>query len=680
MRQTLYTVTAIVSVLLLTACSQARSGIRTSDYFSGQPGMVAISSFEADNVIDESDATDIIETLSKDKRFRHLFSSLPSAQFDVAASVLLNMQNGDSIKQAIEKVAARESADLKWAIISAFVLFPLDRYALYLDLQSSELVETDALHRYADVAGIYIPEQKPGDLSGYPVVSTSLIESMNISIFGQTPDTTAQMRFRQQGQEIWKDARAPEWEPVQSVLTGPILYLEPDTTYEIEVTLNRDGDTVGTYARTVTTRPDSPPVDPDNIHYLRDIYTGGTLDLEALGIEGKPGAWAKIVGDADTPVVAEEGDRHAIAIGDNSYVYFENVTTKGARVHAVYAENAHHLWFKGCDISEWGRQPNVIKNGIAFEEEDAQPINYDSALYFVQSGVITVEDCHVHSPTPAANSWEYGHPKGPNAFLAYGNHQDPRYKGQIILRNNRFTGAPEHRFNDVIEGRKNGETLGGFVRHSAIYNNTLAYANDDAIEIDGGQHNVLVYNNDISNTYTGISAVPSRLGPSFIFNNYIHDLGDERGKQWAAVKLGGLIAGPMGKVNIFHNFITVERNGITASRFKEDDSFWINATNNVVITEKSNNMVGYNVYDPEAFPGSLFINNVFYNLKLGEAKIEGNLTQPYVCEASFDDELAHELYHQDDRAYLPATNEFVIDNFTRYSEDGSQFLYGLLPE
>ena len=680
MRQSLHTVFVIVSVLVVTACSQAKSGTAASDYFSGQPGMIAISTMEENNISSENDARDVVEALSKDKRFRHLLSPLPGSQYEVAASVLMKIQDGDSIRQAIEKVASSQDADLKWAIISAFVLFPLDRYALYLDLQSSSLVDKDALARYADVAGIYIPEQKPGDLSGYPVVSTSLIESVNISIFGQTPDTVAEMRYRKQGQDSWQDARAPEWEPVQSILTGPIVYLEPDTTYEIDITLTRDNDTVGTFARTVTTRPDSPPVDPENVHYLRDIYNGGTLDLEALEIEGKPGAWAKIVGDADTPIVAPEGERYAIFIGDNSYVYFENVTTKGARVHAVYAESAHHLWFNGCDISEWGRQPNIVKNGISYELEDAQPINYDSALYFVQSGVITVENCHVHSPTPGANSWEYGHPKGPNAFLAYGNHQDPRYKGQIILRNNRFTGAPEHRFNDVIEGRKNGNTLGGFVRHSAIYNNVLAYANDDAIEIDGGQHNVLVYNNDISNTYTGISAVPSRLGPSFIFNNAIHDLGDERGKQWAAIKLGGLVAGPMGKVNIFHNFITVERNGITASRFKEDDSFWINATNNVVITEKSNNMVGYNVYDPEAFPGSLFINNVFYNLKLGEAKIEGQLTQPYQCEASFSDDLAHTLYHQDDRAYLPATSDFTINNFTRYSEDGSQFLYGLFPE
>lgn len=680
MHHRLHIVFAILFIVTLTACSQAKSGSGTSDYFSNQPGMVGLSQLDESNGLNERDATDIIESLSNDKRFKHLFSSLPDAHFDVAARLLLQIQGDKTLKQSVDALASQEPDELKWAIISAFVLFPLDRYALYLDLQSSTLVDTDALHRYADVAGIYIPEQKPGELASYPVISTSLIESVNISVFGQSPDTTATMRFREQGQDNWKNARPPEWEPVQAVLTGPIVYLKPDTAYEIEVTLTRENETVGSYARTVRTRPDSPPVDPENVHYLSDIYEGGTLDLEALGIEGKPGAWAKIIGDADTPVVAGDGDRHAINIGNNSYVYFENVTTRGARVHAVFAENAHHLWFNGCNISGWGRQPNIVKNGIAYELEDAQPINYDSALYFVKSGVITVENCQVHSPTPAANSWEYGHPKGPNAFLAYGNHSDPRYKGQIILRNNRFTGAPEHRFNDVIEGRKNGETLGGFVRHSAIYGNTLAYANDDAVEIDGGQHNVLVYDNDISNTYTGISAVPSRLGPSFIFNNSIHDLSDERGKQWAALKLGGLIAGPMGKVNIFHNFITVKRNGITASRFKDDDSFWINATNNIVITEKSNNMVGYNVYDPEAFPGSLFINNVFYNLKLGQAKIEGQLTQPYECEASLNDDLAHSLYEQDDRAYLPASNEFGINNFTRYSDDNKQFLYGLLPE
>ncbi|MCU7556106.1 right-handed parallel beta-helix repeat-containing protein [Alteromonas sp. ASW11-19] len=666
----------LVTALVCGTPALAQKANAGQKQFAQQPGMQVLDGLEKQRTPNHQQILAHIQKLARSHTFKHLFAPLPDNRRDTAATVLLNMHNGQSLVRAVGSVAKQDSKQTKWAVLAAFALFPLDRYALLRELQGDDRYDQAALRRYANVAGMTVSEA-----SDVPdiVSSTPLIESVALTVHGQAPDTVANVKYRAQDEQEWRQARALEWEPVQQVLTGPIVHLQPNTRYHIQIELQNSGAETAELSHTVTTRPDTPPVDPDNIHRLSDFYQGGTLDIEALGIQGKPGAWAKIVGDPDTPITVSQEDRYAINIGDNSYIYFENVTTRGARVHGVYAENAHHIWFNGCDIADWGRQPNIMKNGRAYELEDAQPINYDSALYFKQSGVITVENCYVHQPTPSANTWEHGHPKGANAFLAYGNHPDPEYKGQIILRNNRFVGEPGHRFNDIIEGRKNGAALGGFVRHSAIYNNTLAYANDDALEIDGGQHNVLVYNNDISHTYTGISAIPARVGPSFIFNNYIHDLGDENGKQWAAIKLGGLVAGPMGKVNLFHNFITVARNGITASRFKDDDTFWVNAQNNIVITEKDSNMVGYNVYDPQAYPGSEFSHNLFYNLALGEAKVTDNISQDKGGSITVDQQRAMQLAEQSERAWLPANALHYIQGFTQVSADGETLLYGLKP-
>ena len=50
-----------------------------------------------------------------------------------------------------------------------------------------------------------------------------------------------------------------------------------------------------------------------------------------------------------------------------------------------------------------------------------------------------------------------------------------------------------YRWNDAIEGGGNFHVDGGFNRDADIYGNLMCFANDDAVEIDGGQTNVRVF-------------------------------------------------------------------------------------------------------------------------------------------------------------------------------------------
>ena len=673
-------IVSLLPAMALSACAPVKSNAANTRYFEGQPGATAIRQIQDDGLSSQSEIVALLKEYSQDKRFRKMMKRLPEDAYPEGAELLQALIQEPDLTAAAYTLIPAEDDTTRDVVKSAFVLFPLERYPLYYTLLSDEDVNQPKLAIWAKQTDVLPAPSTAGDkkIASQELTLEPLIESVAVSVSDAQDITKATVRFREKKAGAqWQIAQDLISEPVQQLLTGAIVNLKANTEYDVEVALFDDSKQCQQLTRSFTTRPDSPPIDSKKVYKLSDIYDGGTLDLEELGIEGTANGWAKIVGDADTPIVAEEGDRHAIFIGDNAYVYFENITVKGGRTHAVRSTNAHHIWINQCDISGWGRAPNIIKNGRAFEMDGADAINYDSALYFERSGVITVENCHVHDPKPYANSWEHGHPKGPNAFLAYANHPDPQYKGQIILRNNRFVGKPEHRFNDVIEGRKNGEARGGFVRNSAIYNNVLAFSNDDVIEIDGGQHNVLVYNNDISHGYTGISATPTRIGPSYIFNNYIHDLGDQNGKQWAALKVGGLLTAPAGQANLFHNLITVQRNGIGASRFQDDSTFWLRAQNNIIITEKKSNMVGYTVYDPMKFTGTELTNNYLFNLGSKTTRIDGMETQPYVYSSKVNEELASSLFETGPTATLPQCDAFFIENFTRLSDDGKDFIYGI---
>lgn len=654
--------------------------VQAASVAPAQPGSVALEKIAAQGVSDLQSAEALVEDLAASKRYGRMLNLLKQDYNDESGEILMMMSRGESLENATLKLAKKAGSEtaMGHVVKSAFILFPLNQADLYHYLQQHLGIRDTLLNKWAENAGVLTEPTMPApDDKGLFI--QPLIESASISVFDVTADTRAELLYRRSGAEQWQQARDLSFEPVNGILTGPVVYLEAGTAYDVKVVLHAPQQPVREIESRFTTRADKPVIDPDKVYKLSDIYKGGMLDLEALGIEGSKDGYAKIVGDAGTVITPDDSDKYAIFTGDNSYIYFENITIEGARVHAIYGEKGHDIWINQCDISGWGRAPNVMKKGIAYEMEDAGPINYDSAIYFRQSGVITVENCHVHDPRAIANDWSYGHPKGPNAFLAHANHPDPQFKGQVIVRNNHFTGTADHRLNDVIEGRKNAEPLGGFVRDSAIYNNVLAYSNDDAIEVDGGQQNVLVYNNDISHTYSGISITPVRVGPGFVFNNYIHDLGDLRGKQWASIKMGGLLTSPLGQSIILHNLITTKRNGLTASRFKDDNTFWTQVQNNVVINQKDANRSGFAVFDPQGYPGSEYINNYFYNLSAGKPKIQANITVPYEFdEAKLNQQIAEALFIKGKTVLLPNSDKYRINNFTRLNEDGTQAIYGII--
>ena len=584
---------------------------------------------------------------------------------DIAADLLLAMSKSENPQQGAMQLITRQKKQQSNYVYVALTLFPIEgyRFAEKLSLSdhiSNEAITTASLRAGFDPALIF-PATAAND-DDYRIVP--LMQSASITLYNQTQTTTADIQFKAVADNEWQPGLALQWEPIQGALSGSIVYLQPDTEYQVKVTRTENNEPLSEQEYTFTTRAESPPIDPDKIYYLSDIYQGGQFNLEALGIEGTANGWAKIIGDGVT-VQADENDDAAIYLGRQNYVMLENVTTKGGERYGIQGYKGHHIWIKGCNVSAYGRIADEYRNGKGYETvNNTGLINYDSGIYLERSGVVVIEECEIHSPNGNANSWEYGHPNGPNAFQIWGKHDTEAYRGQYIVRNNRFYGAPEHRFNDVIEGRGNFDRAGAFVRDSAIYNNYLAYANDDLIEIDGGQSNVLVYNNEMTQGYCGISAAPNMIGPSYIFHNYIHDLGDERGKEWTAIKMGGIMTRPAGITNVFENLIITNRNGISASKVDNDDTFWVNAVNNIFITRDYGSQVGYGIYDKQLYAQSTFKNNVIYNTDVDIPVVKATIGDDFYHPMSEQPEEIAAVTQAGAAYRLNIDQRFLIPNFS----------------
>lgn len=645
------------SAFLIVSCTSS-SHKREATTYAVQPGE-KLNTYLLANNAQPDNINDLLlkyDGSKKAKRHIKLYRNEIAELFTKKVLDITPSTNSDEIKSRLQSITTEESTAL-------FSLYPIDT-AKWMKLISihSELAENE-VYESAIAAGLDPSIVFKASAAGFEDTVTPLINSIGIVIYGQDETSTATVRFRADDEMRWQKGLNLSWEPVYGSFAGSIVYLNADTTYHIEVQITDANGEQQEHVFQTKTKPNSPPIDPEKVYYLSDIYSGGQLDLEALNISGSADGYAKIIGDGQV-IEASTDDLAAVNIGAQSYVMLENLTIKGGQRYGIFAKKAHHIWIKGCNVSEFGREAVDIRDGLAYASPTTNsPINYDSGIYLERSGIAVIEECEVHSPNLGANSWQVGHPKGANALQVWAYHDSDAYRGEFIVRNNRFYGAPNHRFNDVIEGRKNFERRGGFVRNSAIYNNYLAYANDDLIEIDGGQQNVLVYGNEMEQGYAGISIAPNMLGPSYIFHNHIHNLGDETGKEWTAIKAGGLISKPAGRTFIFENVLDVDRNGIAASKVNNDTTFWITSQNNIIFTKNTGYAVGYCIFDKEKYIGSTSTNDLCFNENTIDSRYEFNTNN--LTEHAESDNIAYITSLKENASpSLTISEEFIIPNFS----------------
>lgn len=329
---------------------------------------------------------------------------------------------------------------------------------------------------------------------------------------GGATDKQVTVRYRRQGDAEWRPGLPLRYNPIPGTdedladYRGSIVHLTPATTYEIELAL--DG-TPQKASLTATTWSEEFPVGPT----VRLADSDAPL---AITESGTPQAWRVYDGRGAT---IDVGHRHNSCITiDAAYVILRGVTLKGAgaadntrraAIGAIRIDGGHDILIEDCDVSDWGR----------LNPETGFGFNMDSAILSHSDTLrrLIVQRCKLHHPRWDGSTWYEPvyptHTMGPQAislFNTAGNH---------VIRYNECTSDLEHMYNDVIGGGSNGSFRGSPGHDSDIYGNLVSHCWDDGLEVEGGNRNVRVWGNYLSQSMMMIGNAATSIGPLYIWRN-----------------------------------------------------------------------------------------------------------------------------------------------------------------
>jgi hypothetical protein len=337
---------------------------------------------------------------------------------------------------------------------------------------------------------------------------------------------------------FWLKAYPPVYVKEDGMYRGSIVDLDEDTPYELRITAT-NGDVLA--QQEFHTWSSQVPIGKTII--LDDKSFTGQLTVRE---SGSPQGWIKITAEQGF-VLRNDRRGPLIKCYKARYVLLEDLTLRGGLQEAISINRCENVRVVNCDIAGWGRigTQRFDLDG-KYYTEDGRAINWDSAILVSKSVGTVVERCYIHDPVSTANSWYYSHPAGPQAV-------GMDKSRSTVLRYNDFIGSDEHRWNDAVEGAGNFHVDGGFNRDGDIYGNMMCFANDDALEIDGGQTNVRVFLNKFEGCLCGVSIQGCMSGPSYVFRNLLVNMGDERGLAGQTIKTSSHANGPSAVSFIFNN-------------------------------------------------------------------------------------------------------------------------------
>ena len=364
-------------------------------------------------------------------------------------------------------------------------------------------------------------------------------------------DRLVLVRFRRQGDHTWQEGLPMRYNPIANTdedladYRGSIVHLTPGTTYEIELQLEGGGQSA---RLTATTWKETFPV-------AKTIKVPAGNEPVAITESGHPDGY--LVYDGGGAVIDVQHQHDACITISASYIIVRNLVlkgagarsnTKGSPIGAIRIDKGHDIIIENCDISDWGRVNP--KTGFGFD--------YDAAVLCRNPDVrrVIIQRCKMHHPATDTNTWYEPvyptHPQGPQCisfFNTAGNH---------VIRYNEMFSDMDHMYNDIVGGGSNGSYRGSPGHDSDIYGNIVSHCWDDGLEVEGGNRNVRVWGNYITQCMMMIGNAPTSIGPLYIWGNVV-----ER-SQWRPDHTGGyfLKMGFAGKEDwmtghmyIFHNTI-----------------------------------------------------------------------------------------------------------------------------
>jgi hypothetical protein len=353
---------------------------------------------------------------------------------------------------------------------------------------------------YVLVAGHALPafaldaEAVSGGRSPYAVPTFECI-----GVYYETDEVGAcAIRYRAAGQSDWRDGLDLVYDPRDGEYRGSLVGLQPDTAYEIELACG--GRTAALSART---RSDTFPIG-------KTTYLDNGMTPEALHIteSGRPGGYHLVTPrDGAKTTVNVRNTEDYTAVIDADYVILRGVEFENAAIHGILIkEDRHDIVIEDCHVTFWGR----IGGPRTFGNVGGS----DSAVYAeTGAGNLTIQRNLLNDPRGASNDWETGHPSGPQAISLINS------SGGNVIRYNEIKSSEDHGYNDAIGGSSNFSWEGSPNRDSDIYGNIIRNVWDDAIESEGANMNVRIWENYIDQTFQFIATAATSKGPVYIYRN-----------------------------------------------------------------------------------------------------------------------------------------------------------------
>jgi hypothetical protein len=309
---------------------------------------------------------------------------------------------------------------------------------------------------------------------------------------------------------------------------GSIVSLQPDKTYDVRLTL--EGTHELATARLSTWS--------ENFPIGKTIKVANQNKQLTISESGTENGYLLIDGSGST-IDVQNNDKYNILLDGVEYVIIRGFTLKGAKKSAIRFKDDttnRHIVIENNDISGWG------------EKSDGYPFgaNLQAAVYGGwHSAVVStvIQRNKIHDPRWGSNSWaenhgkSTNHPAGPQAISIGVAHE-----GNLIVRYNTIWSNQGHYYNDVLGLGRNSSYEGFPGPDSDIYGNYIANCFDDAIEAEGSDTNVRIWNNYITEAYLGIGNAAVSIGPLYIWNNVFaraySPVGSEHGTYGPVIKNG----------------------------------------------------------------------------------------------------------------------------------------------
>lgn len=397
---------------------------------------------------------------------------------------------------------------------------------------------------FAIVIGAVFFQLCGAELSLFP-----LFESCSVIFNTDLLPGKCKVFYRKKGEKQWLEA----FETVLDSSYGEkfrtsIIGLKADTVYEVRAEHKRNSQKE-ILTKTFRTWAEKVPVKKTVVLTAEQVRNGLVIKDK-----GTPSGWIRYTAP---PGVVIDGKRKnaAVVLDQARYVLLENLTIRGGSESSLRLDQCRNVRIVNCDIGFWGDPENwhLDKRSGRTRYKNGRFLWNKTAVYIHKGENIVIERCYIHDPLLSANNWLYGHPEGPQGISAF----KPR---STVIRYNDICGSDLKWWNDGIAGNRNFDLDGGLNRDCDVYGNFIAFANDDAIELDGGQQNVRCYRNHIENCFMGISIQGCMTGPSYIFENRIADLGDEFMIPAFAFKTADIWGSPYA-ASFFYNNTTDQRGG-----------------------------------------------------------------------------------------------------------------------